>query len=114
MAISNIIQNMFKLRVTLFWLSSFLVIGPNTVFGEGSDVIVNTAGGTVNYETGEVNISDFDPEDGQIGIIAVPESFDVNVSGNYLLQISTGDSTVRAIDKDDTASLNLFNVSRAS
>ena len=40
MAISNIIQNMFKLRVTLFWLSSFLVIGPNTVFGEGSDVIV--------------------------------------------------------------------------
>ena len=81
---------------------------------EGSDVIVNTAGGTVNYETGEVNISDFDPEDGQIGIIAVPESFDVNVSGNYLLQISTGDSTVRAIDKDDTASLNLFNVSRAS
>ena len=81
---------------------------------EGEDVIVNTAGGTVNYETGEINISDFDPEDGQIGIIAVPESFDVNVSGNYLLQISTGDSTVRAIDKDDKASLNLFNVSRAS
>ena len=81
---------------------------------EGENVIVNTAGGTVNYETGEVNISDFDPEDGQIGIIAVPESFDVNVAGNYLLQISTGDSTVRAIDKDDTASLNLFNVSRAS
>jgi len=81
---------------------------------EGSNIIVNTSAGTINYETGEVNVTDFDPEDGTIGFIVIPESFDVQVQGNYLLQISTGDSTVRAIDKNDTASLNLFNVSRAS
>ena len=78
------------------------------------NIIVNTSAGTINYETGEVNVTDFDPEDGTIGFIVIPESFDVQVQGNYLLQISTGDSTVRAIDKNDTASLNLFNVSRAS
>ena len=77
------------------------------------NIIVNTTAGTVDYETGEVNISDFDPEDSKIGFIAIPDSFDVLTSGNYLLQISVGDSTVIAIDKNDKASLNLFNVSRA-
>ena len=77
------------------------------------NIIVNTTAGTVDYETGEINVSDFDPEDGKIGFIAIPDSFDVLTAGNYLLQISVGDSTVTAIDKDDKASLNLFNVSRA-
>tara|TARA_B100001287_G_C22672206_1_gene525836 strand:+ start:566 stop:2380 length:1815 start_codon:yes stop_codon:yes gene_type:complete len=77
------------------------------------NIIVNTTAGTVDYQTGEVNVSEFDPEDGKIGFIAIPDSFDVLTSGNYLLQISVGDSTVTAIDKDDTASLNLFNASRA-
>ena len=75
--------------------------------------IVNPEAGTINYQTGEVAISDFDPEDGNIGFIAIPESFDVNAIGNTLLQISVGDSTARAIDMNDIESLNSFNVSRA-
>lgn len=76
-------------------------------------IIVNPEAGTINYDTGEVSISDFDPEDGDIGFIAIPESFDVNATGNTLIQISVGDSTARAIDMNDIESLNSFNVSRA-
>lgn len=80
---------------------------------EGQDIIVNTNAGTINYETGEVSVSDFDPEDGTIGFIAIPESFDINATDNYLLQIADGDSTARAIDKNDLEAQQRFNVSRA-
>lgn len=80
---------------------------------DGEAVIVNANAGTVDYKTGEVSIIDFAAEDGGIGFIGVPESFDINASDNYLLQISLGDSTARAIDKNDIDALNRFNVSRA-
>lgn len=79
---------------------------------QGEVTIVNPEAGKINYETGDVTISDFDPADGDIGFIAYPESFDINASGNSILQISVGDSSARAIDKNDIASLNSFNVSR--
>jgi hypothetical protein len=80
---------------------------------ENEKIIVNSSAGSINYLTGEVEISDFDPADGKIGLIAIPESFDVEAKDNYLLQMSVGDSTVRAISQDDKQALATYNVSRA-
>jgi len=80
---------------------------------EGEKIVVNSSAGLINYTTGDVEISDFDPADGKIGFIAIPESFDIEAKDNYLLQMSVGDSTARAISKDDKEALASFNVSRA-
>ncbi len=80
---------------------------------EGDKIVVNSSAGSINYTTGEVEISDFDPQDGKIGIIVIPESFDVEAKDNYLLQMSIGDSTARAISQDDKEALATYNVSRA-
>ena len=79
----------------------------------GVKVLKNAAAGTINYETGAIDIEDFKTTDESITFTAIPDSFDITSSENYLLRISTSDSTVRAIDSTNTAAIAQLTRSRS-
>lgn len=79
----------------------------------GVKVLKNAAAGTINYETGAIDIEDFKTTDDSITFTAIPDSFDITSSENYLLRLSTSDSTVRAIDSTNTAAIAQLTRSRS-
>ena len=82
---------------------------------DGVKVFVNNFAGTINYETGEINITiDLDAEDGVIEFTVVPDSFDVISDNDTILRIATAASQVEVVEKDQTAILKNLNLSRSS
>ena len=79
----------------------------------GIKVLRNAAAGTINYETGEIDIEDFVTSDDQITFTAIPDSFDITSSNNNLLRISSSDSTVRVIEVSNSAAIQQLSRSRS-
>lgn len=82
-------------------------------FIDNTKVTVNDRAGTIDYETGDIDIQDFDPADGQIQFTVVPDSFDVLASENTILQVSDEASLVDVVEKNDTATIKNINLSRS-
>jgi hypothetical protein len=82
-------------------------------FIDNTKITVNDRAGTINYETGEVDIQDFDPANGSILFTAVPDSFDVLATENTILQIADEASLVDVVEKNDTATIKNINLSRS-
>jgi len=82
-------------------------------FVDNEKITVNANAGTINYETGEVSIQDFDPANGNIQFTAIPDSFDVQSSQNIVLEIATDDSSVDVIEKNEISTIKNINLSRS-
>ena len=80
---------------------------------DGVKVYNNNKAGTVDYNSGEINIQDFDPSDGKLQFTAVPDSFDVQSANQYILRISLDSSIINLIEKDNKDLINLLNKSRS-
>ena len=84
-------------------------------FIDNEKVYINNQAGTINYETGEIELTQgFDPEDGTISITVIPESFDVTAENDTILRIATNDSRVEVVEKNETAVLRALNLSRSA
>lgn len=82
---------------------------------DSSKLYVSFDAGTINYETGEIEISNtIDFSDGTVEINVVPDSFDVIAENEVVLRISTSGSLVDAIEQNDEVTLKNINVSRSS
>lgn len=82
-------------------------------FIDNEKVTVIAQAGTVNYETGEVEINEFDPADGVINFTATPDSFDVIASENTILEIAQEDCLIDVIEKNDIATIKNINLTRS-
>jgi len=82
-------------------------------FVDNEKVTVIDQAGTVNYETGAVEINEFDPQDGIINFTAIPDSFDIISSENTILQIATEDCLVDVLEKNDIATIKNINLTRS-
>lgn len=80
---------------------------------EGQKITVEPNAGTINYETGEITIQDFDPTDTTIQFTVIPDSFDVQADNNIILQVATDDSIVDVLEKNETATIKNLNISRS-
>lgn len=80
---------------------------------EGEKITVEPNAGTINYETGDITLEDFDPVDTTINFTAVPDSFDVQANNNIILEIATDDSIVDVLEKNETATIKNLNISRS-
>ena len=80
---------------------------------DGIEVYANNKAGTIDYNTGEINIQDFDPSDGVIQFTVVPDSFDVQSANEYILRISLDSSVVNVVEKDNKDLIDLLNKSRS-
>ena len=81
---------------------------------DDTKVYINYNAGRINYETGEIEfLYDVDPQDGAIGIFVVPDSIDVISAENTILQISTDDSLVEVIDKNEKDVIRNINLNRS-
>lgn len=82
-------------------------------FIDNEKVTVTEFAGTVNYETGEIDIQDFDPANGVIQFTAIPDSFDIESSDNIILEIATDSSSIDVIEKNETSTIKNLNLSRS-
>ena len=80
---------------------------------DGIEVYANNKAGTIDYNTGEINIQDFDPTDGAIQFTVVPDSFDVQSANEYILRISLDSSVINVVEKDNKDLIDLLNKSRS-
>lgn len=80
---------------------------------DGSKVTVEPNAGTIDYETGDITIQEFNPLDGLINFTVVPDSFDVQADNNMILQIATDDSFTEMLEKNETQSIKNLNISRS-
>ena len=80
---------------------------------DGIEVYANNKAGTIDYNSGEINIQDFDPSDGIIQFTAVPDSFDVQSANEYILRISLDSSVINVVEKDNKDLIDLLNKSRS-
>lgn len=80
---------------------------------EGEKITVEPNAGTINYETGDITLEDFDPVDTTINFTTVPDSFDVQANNNIILEIATDDSIVDVLEKNETATIKNLNISRS-
>lgn len=84
-------------------------------FIDNQKVYVTRSAGSINYDTGEIAITQrFDPMDGPINFTVVPESFDVLAENNTLLYIASEDSTVYVLDRNDTTSIRALDSTRSA
>ena len=82
---------------------------------DNTKIIVNDHAGTVNYDTGQIEILiQFDPADSVLYFYAVPDSFDVISDKNTIIRIATAESVVKALEKNNTYSQRLINLSRST
>ena len=81
---------------------------------ETKKIYVAEQAGTINYETGEIEIlTQFSPDDGQIiSFTALPDSSDIHADKNSVLQIATDQSLVQMIEKNETALIKTLNLTR--
>lgn len=82
-------------------------------FIDNEKVTVTEIAGTINYETGEIDVQDFDPADGVIQFTAIPDSFDIVSNDNIILEIATDSSNVDVIEKNETSTIKNLNLSRS-
>lgn len=82
-------------------------------FIDDEKVTVVPYSGTINYETGVVELQDFDPQDGKIIFTAIPDSFDVQATENIVLQTDTEGSSVDVLEKNETSIIKNLNLSRS-
>lgn len=82
-------------------------------FIDNEKITVTEFAGTVNYETGEIDIQDFDPANGIIQFTAIPDSFDIESSDNIILEIATDSSNIDVIEKNETSTIKNLNLSRS-
>lgn len=82
-------------------------------FIDNEKVTVIDQAGTINYETGEVEINEFDPADGVINFTATPDSFDVIASENTILEIAQEDCLIDVIEKNDISTIKNINLTRS-
>lgn len=82
---------------------------------EGTKQYVNEQAGTINYETGAIEILfAFAPDDGQtITFTAVPDSVDIEADRNTVLEISTDASSVEMVDKTNESLIKSLNLTRS-
>jgi len=81
---------------------------------DGEKVYINDNAGTINYETGQVDLLiKIDAVDGVIEFFGIPDSFDVIADNNTIIRISTSTSLVKAIEKNNTSSQRTTNLSRS-
>lgn len=82
-------------------------------FIDDEKITVNPNAGTINYETGEINIQDFNPQNGVIKFTAIPDSFDIVANNNIVLDVAVDDSSVDVIEKNETSVIKNINLSRS-
>jgi hypothetical protein len=82
-------------------------------FIDQEKITVNDVAGYIDYETGKIDVLDFDPADGEIRFTAIPDSFDVEATENIVLEIATDDSNVDVIEKSETNTIKNLNLSRS-
>jgi len=82
-------------------------------FIDDEKITVVPYSGTINYETGVVELQDFNPQDGEIIFTAIPDSFDVQATENIVLQTDTEGSSVDVLEKNETSIIKNLNLSRS-
>ena len=82
-------------------------------FVDNEKITVIDKAGTVDYDTGKIELNEFDPEDGVINFTAIPDSFDVLSSENTILQIAVEDCLVDIIEKNDISTIKNINLTRS-
>ena len=82
-------------------------------FIDNEKVTVEPNAGTINYETGAIEINEFDPVDGVINFTAIPDSFDILASENTILQIAPEDCLVDVIEKNNVGTIKNINLTRS-
>ena len=82
-------------------------------FVDDEKVTVEPNSGSIDYETGIVELQDFDPVDGTIDFTAIPDSFDVQATENIILQTDPDNSSVDVIEKNETSLIKNLNLSRS-
>ena len=82
-------------------------------FIDNQKITVTPFAGTIDYETGAIEINEFDPQDGVINFTAIPDSFDVIATNNTILQIATEDCLVDVIEKNDIQTIKNINSTRS-
>lgn len=80
---------------------------------DGEKITVEPNAGTIDYNTGNITIQEFDPIDGQINFTAITDSFDVQAENNIILQIATDDSFVDVLEINQTQEIKNINISRS-
>ena len=80
---------------------------------DGVKVTVEPNAGTIDYETGDITIQEFNPLDGQINFTVIPDSFDIQADNNIILQIATDDSFTEMLEKNETQTIKNLNISRS-
>jgi len=82
-------------------------------FVDDEKITVEPYSGTIEYESGIVELQDFSPVDGEITFTAVPDSFDVQATENIILQTESEGSFVDVLEKNETAVIKNLNLSRS-
>ena len=82
-------------------------------FIDGKKVTVDPIAGSINYNTGEIELQDFSPQDGEIRFTAIPDSFDVIATESTILQTAPDESSVDVIEKSEKAIIKNLNLSRS-
>ena len=82
-------------------------------FIDNEKVTVEPNAGTINYETGAIEINEFDPVDGVINFTAIPDSFDILATENTILQIAPEDCLVDVIEKNNVGTIKNINLTRS-
>ena len=82
-------------------------------FIDDKKITVEPYSGTIDYETGIVELQDFNPIDGEISFTAVPDSFDVQATENIILQTESEGSFVDVLEKNEISVIKNLNLSRS-
>lgn len=83
-------------------------------FIDGTRVYKNTTAGTIDYETGLVNIVyDYFIEDSSVTFTAIPDSVDAVASQNTILTIDTSQSHVNVVDYREVDLIKKLNTNRS-
>jgi len=80
---------------------------------DNNKVYVNTKAGRINYETGQVDfLYEFRPRDSVFTLIVIPDSVDIIATQDMILEIDGANSSVEAVEIDETDILKNINLSR--
>ena len=80
---------------------------------DGVKITVEPNAGTIDYETGDITIQEFDPVDGIINFTVIPDSFDILAGNNIILQVATDDSITEVLEKNQTETIKNLNITRS-
>ena len=81
---------------------------------DNQKLYVDNTAGTINYDTGVVNISSaIFPQTG-VYFTVIPDGFDMVSQNNIILRIATDSSLVEAIEQNEKATIKSNNVSRSA